>query len=69
MTNIEIIIGFTIGIDIIYESAIPTSDCKGNNYLFDWRDGISYLVIDDKATVHRLLSYPWAGLHALHDSR
>ena len=29
------------------ESAIPASDCRGDNYLFDWRRCISYLVLED----------------------
>lgn len=35
-------------IDVLtIESAIPASDCNNDNYLFDWRNNISYLVLGD----------------------
>ena len=29
------------------ESAIPPSDCNKDNYLLDWRNNISYLVLEN----------------------
>jgi hypothetical protein len=32
---------------LLIECAIPASDCNKDNYLFDWRYNISYLVLED----------------------
>lgn len=29
------------------ECTIPASDCNKDNYLFDWKNNISYLVFED----------------------
>jgi hypothetical protein len=32
---------------LVIESIISASDCNKDNYLFDWQNNISYLVLED----------------------